>query len=196
MANYCATCGAPLDLRTGWCLNCDTRQSAYGGSDRAVTGAAGLGTAANVSTAGMSPLQLMLLPWKRYADFRGRSTRSEYWRFALGYFGVLVLMLLFGGGLGAATSALGASDDTAASAGVGLATILLILFWLAGFIPSLAVAVRRLHDQDKSGWLYLITLIPYLGGLVIFIFMLLPGTPGPNRYGADPRQGNVADIFS
>ena len=61
------------------------------------------------------------------------------------------------------------------------------LFALATVIPALAVTVRRFHDQDKSGWLILLQFIPYVGWLIVFIFMLLDGTRGPNRFGDDPK---------
>ena len=51
-----------------------------------------------------------------------------------------------------------------------------------------AVQVRRFHDQDKSGWLALMNLIPYLGAIVALGFMLIPGTEGDNQYGVDPLQ--------
>ncbi len=73
--------------------------------------------------------------------------------------------------------------------------ILLGLYGLAVLIPSLAVQVRRFHDQDKSGWFILLGLIPYLGGLVLLIFMCLEGTRGRNRFGADPRDPYGADVF-
>jgi uncharacterized membrane protein YhaH (DUF805 family) len=66
--------------------------------------------------------------------------------------------------------------------------ILLSIVGLALFIPSLAVTVRRLHDQDKSGWLVLLPLIPLVGGIILLVFMLLEGTQGPNRFGPDPKE--------
>ena len=58
---------------------------------------------------------------------------------------------------------------------------------LAFFIPSLAVTVRRLHDTDKSGWWYLISFIPFVGGIILFIFMCINSTPGSNQYGDNPK---------
>jgi len=57
---------------------------------------------------------------------------------------------------------------------------------------------RRLHDRDMSGWFYLLVFIPYLGGLILFVITLLPGTPGENRYGDDPinpDQGQLDQVF-
>ncbi len=72
---------------------------------------------------------------------------------------------------------------------------LMLLFWAGTLIPSIAVTVRRLHDQDLSGWFYLLVLIPYLGGLVIFVFMCIRGTRGPNRFGDDPLDPGNAFVF-
>lgn len=54
------------------------------------------------------------------------------------------------------------------------------VFWLGNILPGIAVSVRRFHDGGYSGWLYLLNLIPSLGGVIVFVFMLLPS----NREGA------------
>ncbi|MCH7629961.1 MAG: DUF805 domain-containing protein, partial [Proteobacteria bacterium] len=63
-------------------------------------------------------------------------------------------------------------------------------------VPSLAVSVRRLHDQDRSGWMLLLMLIPFLGWFALLVLMCLEGTRGPNRFGADPKNPAQADIFA
>jgi len=111
------------------------------------------------------------LPLKRYADFNGRSGRKEYWMFHL------VL--------------LAAAVMCAVLAGIGLGMVAAALLVVATFgliIPYLAVQVRRFHDQDKSGWFALFNLIPYVGWLVVYIFMFLPGAAGDNQYGPDPKM--------
>ena len=71
------------------------------------------------------------------------------------------------------------------------------LFGLVSFIPGLAVAIRRLHDQDRSGWLLLLVFIPILGWFALLVLMLLDGTRGRNRFGPDPKNpGEEADVFS
>ena len=72
---------------------------------------------------------------------------------------------------------------------------LLTLWWLFTIIPNLAVAIRRLHDQDKSGWMILLAFIPFVGGLILLVFMLLEGTRGPNRFGPDPKGAGHGDTF-
>ena len=61
------------------------------------------------------------------------------------------------------------------------------IYYLITLIPGLAVTIRRLHDTGMSGWYILITLIPYIGILILLIFMLQEGTSGPNKYGPDPK---------
>lgn len=73
------------------------------------------------------------------------------------------------------------------------------LAFLGVIIPSLAVSFRRLHDTDRSAWWLLISLIPGIGGLVLLVFCLLPGTNGPNKFGPDPKAsptGDTAAVFS
>lgn len=66
--------------------------------------------------------------------------------------------------------------------------ILAAIYVIAVFLPSLAVAIRRLHDTDRSGWWVLISLVPLIGGIWLLILMVLDGTPGGNRFGPDPKQ--------
>ncbi|WP_166041208.1 DUF805 domain-containing protein [Sphingosinicella sp. YJ22] len=72
---------------------------------------------------------------------------------------------------------------------------LLCLWWLFTLIPNLAVTIRRLHDQDKSGWMILLAFIPLVGGIILLVFMLLDGTRGPNRFGPDPKGPGHTDTF-
>jgi len=71
---------------------------------------------------------------------------------------------------------------------------LYILYVLAVVIPSLAVAVRRLHDTGKSGWFYLVALIPLIGGIWLIVLFATEGDVGPNAYGPDPKRPNSDDI--
>ena len=61
------------------------------------------------------------------------------------------------------------------------------LFFLATFIPSLAITVRRIHDIGLSGWFYLLILIPYIGGLIILVFTLVPSQKNDNKWGPVPE---------
>lgn len=124
----------------------------------------------------------MLMPLKRYADFNGRSRRKEYWMFTL--FTFIVYAVLY------ALMFMGMDYTTGKPGGLGmLAMGLLAIFALGVLVPSIAVAVRRFHDQDKSGWFVLLAFIPFIGGLILLVFMCLEGTRGPNRFGEDPKAG-------
>jgi uncharacterized membrane protein YhaH (DUF805 family) len=132
----------------------------------------------------------MLMPLRRYADFEGRSRRKEYWMFQLAIIiatvALVAVIAIIGGGLD------GMAEGGGLFAGVGL--VLFGLFIVAIFLPSIAVQVRRFHDQDKSGWFVLLNFIPYVGGLIVFVFMFLEGTPGPNRFGPDPKAGERGNM--
>lgn len=78
----------------------------------------------------------------------------------------------------------------------GVPGIVLLIYSVLIFIPNLALAVRRLHDQDKSGWWILIGFIPLIGAIWLFVLYLLDGTPGPNRFGPDPKAPPTSQIFS
>ena len=135
----------------------------------------------------------MMLPLKRYADFSGRSRRKEYWLFVLfETLSILLIGLVTAGVFGGLVNTQAAGEGLFGGLAVGFIIVLLVVA-LALFLPNLAVQVRRLHDQDKSGWLVLIGFIPYVGGLIMFVFMLLEGTKGPNSYGPDPKGQSAVD---
>lgn len=128
--------------------------------------------------------------YRRYVDFQGRSARSEYWWVQL-YF-LIVYAILFA----LMMPGLMASENGGEPGALFMiAALLFAIFALANILPAIAVTVRRFHDQDKSGWFYLLAFIPYVGGIIIIIFMCLKGTSGPNRFGPDPL-GHDADVFS
>ena len=128
-------------------------------------------------------LEWMMMPLQRYADFSGRSRRKEYWFFVLGIFIVAIILSII-------EHILGLSGMVGGVYGP-LTTLLL----LALIIPSIAVQVRRFHDQDRSGWFVLLNLIPFVGGLIVLVFMVLEGTRGPNRFGSDPKDPAGAVAF-
>ncbi|MEG0185552.1 MAG: DUF805 domain-containing protein [Stenotrophomonas sp.] len=122
-------------------------------------------------------MQEMTLALKRYAQFDGRANRREYWMFQLFLFLVSVVLMI-----PVVVAAITQTDWLMVAA-----FVLFGLFWLATFVPVLAVTVRRLHDCNQSGWMYLLAFVP-LGGLVILVFSLLPGTPEDNQYGPVPTS--------
>jgi uncharacterized membrane protein YhaH (DUF805 family) len=112
---------------------------------------------------------------KKYADFSGRARRKEYWMFVL--FNIIISL-----GLTIVDFMIGTYS---LAHGIGL---LGSIYALAILIPGIAVTVRRLHDTDRSGWWILIVLIPVVGPIVLLVFMLIDGTPGPNRFGPSPKE--------
>ena len=151
-------------------------------------------------------MEWMLLPFKRYAEFTGRSRRMEYWMFTLLNVIIVTVLMIVALGAGGAAS-LVQSDAADPSAGLaalfGGTGLLILIYGLAVLIPSIAVTVRRLHDRDMSGWWYLGAIIggmiPFVGFLISIAFLVLlalPGTPGPNRFGPDPKGAGEAETFA
>lgn len=135
-------------------------------------------------------MELMIQPLRKYADFTGRARRTEFWLFALLVFLIEIVFMALLSAVGG--SALMMGDPAAAAAVPTTGAMGAVLFahlavMLALLVPSLAVTFRRLHDTNRRGWWILIGLIPLIGALVLFIFYLLDGTPGPNRFGPDPK---------
>jgi uncharacterized membrane protein YhaH (DUF805 family) len=121
--------------------------------------------------------------FKKYATFSGRAGRSEYWWWALFTFIVSVVLLVPAYVLGITTSPDGGRTP---GAGAIPLIILMIIFYLAIIVPNLALTVRRLHDAGYSGWLVLLGLVPYLGGLILLIFAVLPSSPAGVKYDPVP----------
>lgn len=143
-----------------------------------------------------------LLVFQKYATFTGRSRRKEYWMFFLFniIFSILfaILDLIF--------------DLKLINNSISNTGILGGVYSLVTFLPSLSVAVRRLHDINKSGWYLLLPVAPYIliilgvvlkgatiilsiiGGLTVLglailliVWLATEGTSGENQYGPDPK---------
>jgi uncharacterized membrane protein YhaH (DUF805 family) len=122
----------------------------------------------------------------RYATFTGRARRSEYWIFTLVSAAIALALavvdaLVFGTG---SVTALSGGGSVSAAVSIG---VLSTIYSLAVLLPGLAVTVRRLHDTDRSGWWVLVALVPFVGGIVLLVLLVLEGTRGPNLHGADPK---------
>ncbi len=130
----------------------------------------------------------------KYADFKTRSTRSEYWYFFLAYIILsLVLLIPFIG------TAISATQGGQLADGIGTIPMVFMGIWfillLAMIIPSLAVTVRRLHDIGRSGWWYLIAFIPF-GPIVLLVMACLESQPGTNKWGPNPHELTADDVIS
>jgi uncharacterized membrane protein YhaH (DUF805 family)/uncharacterized membrane protein YeaQ/YmgE (transglycosylase-associated protein family) len=115
---------------------------------------------------------------KKYAVFGGRARRKEYWYFVL--FNIIIIIVL--------TFIDVMTGTYNQQANIGLLSGIYILVVL---IPGIGVAVRRLHDTDRSGWWLLIGLIPLIGGIVLLVFMLQDSKPGANQYGSNPKEATA-----
>jgi uncharacterized membrane protein YhaH (DUF805 family) len=111
---------------------------------------------------------------KQYADFNGRARRKEYWMFVLFNLIFALIAMILDNILGIAMDDIGYGP-------------LYGIYALAVFIPGLAVAVRRLHDIGKSGWMILIALIPLIGAIWLLVLMVTDSNPGENQYGQNPK---------
>jgi len=130
---------------------------------------------------------------QKYAAFSGRASRSEYWWFFL--FTVLggIVLSLIDGVLG---TTIGYNQIIAGKIVHQEIGIIDALFQLAMLVPAIAVSVRRLHDTDRSGWFYLLILVPIIGPVVLIVFFIQQGTNGGNRFGDDPlRPASRGSIF-
>ena len=115
---------------------------------------------------------------RQYADFSGRARRKEYWMFILFYFLIIIAAGFFSFIIG----------ET-------LGMILIGLIALIHFIPSLSVAIRRLHDTGKSGWYLLIGFIPLIGSIIMLVFYCTDSDEGRNQWGPDPKgDGDEGDF--
>jgi uncharacterized membrane protein YhaH (DUF805 family) len=123
-------------------------------------------------------MQWYLAVLKNYVGFSGRARRTEYWMYTL--VSTIITLLLY---------------VLAVVTRSSLFFVLVVLYGLALLLPSLAVLVRRLHDIGMSGWWILIALVPFVGGIVLFVFTLLPGNRGPNKYGDDPKGMPMATPY-
>ena len=104
--------------------------------------------------------------FKNYVNFEGRASRPEYWWFVLAYFIVNVILSII----------------------PKVGTVLSGILALALLIPSIGVAVRRLHDINKSGWWYLLILVPIVGYIILILWFVKPSDNGENQYGERPRR--------
>jgi uncharacterized membrane protein YhaH (DUF805 family) len=107
---------------------------------------------------------------ERYAKFDGRADRGEFWWFVLANILLYVVLGIL----------------------MNVSSIFVVLYVVAAFgllVPSIAVAIRRLHDTNKSGWFLLLALIPLIGGIILIVFYATAGDSGDNQYGAAPLPG-------
>lgn len=115
--------------------------------------------------------------FSKYVSISGRDRRSEFWFFFL----FVTAGYLITGMLDGVLMAMGIFPL------VGLA------FWLGTLLPYCTVSIRRMHDQDKSGWWLLVGLIPLIGWIILIVLLAKDGTAGTNRFGKDAK-GRAAEV--
>ena len=128
-----------------------------------------------------------------WSDYSSRSTVAEYWWYFLfeAILGIplsIVMIVAFVSSFGTSTGADGSPVITSQGlSGPALVTLFLLgVVYVALFLVRLPLTVRRLHDTDRSGWWYFVSAIPF-GGIVLIVFLIGSGTPGPNRWGPVPQ---------
>jgi uncharacterized membrane protein YhaH (DUF805 family) len=109
---------------------------------------------------------------RRYVDFSGRASRSQFWLYVLFYIIIVVIAVV-----------IDALVFNSFEGGIGVLQLLVALIHL---IPSIAISVRRLHDTDRSGWWIFISLVPLIGAIWLLVLYCLDGTQGNNRFGPRP----------
>jgi uncharacterized membrane protein YhaH (DUF805 family) len=108
--------------------------------------------------------------------YRGRASRSAYWWFVL--FEVIAFIVLEAVAIGPLLASHGAPNIAVDLLGlVATAAIIVVV------LTALSLFVRRMHDSDRSGWWFFLSFVPLVGGIVLLVFTVSDGTPGPNRYG-------------
>ena len=127
--------------------------------------------------------------WKKvmlrnYANFTGRARRAEYWYFILGNFILIIPFYVVG--------IVGPFSDSGLLSALGLGVYGLLI--LSTIVPTLAVSVRRLHDINKSGWFYLIGLIPLIGSIILLVWFFTDGDRFTNEYGTDPKNPDEVEF--
>lgn len=123
----------------------------------------------------MNFTQAITSGFQNYSGFSGRACRSEFWFWMLFNFLLIIVAVVIDASL------FGLQPDSL--------PVFQVIVTLALVVPGLAVAVRRLHDIDRSGWWYLINLIPLVGFIIFIVWACTIGTQGPNRFGPDPLSG-------
>lgn len=130
-----------------------------------------------------SALEWYKLAWTRFSDFSGRSRRKEYWWFTLGNAIIAAFIVI-------PAILLSDFDNDELTVPSIILFIVLGAFFLATIVPSLSASVRRLHDTGRSGWWYLIGVIPivsYIGGIVLLVFYFTDSHRTNNQWGVSPK---------
>ena len=134
----------------------------------------------------------LIVPIRRMTDFKGRSRRREFWIFSLALFALWIALFALADTLfpmaeqQAGEALVEDAPPLSEDANTFLMWVGLPLFLFFGWV-HLALSIRRLHDTGRSGWWYLVVLIPWIGTIVGLIWFLQDGQPFETIYGEDPK---------
>jgi len=141
----------------------------------------GVVSAAPAYAGSWNPIVAFRTCLKRYCQFSGRASRSEFWFFVLAEFLLYLVYEVLGFLVGFVLASAGDVGLIVA----GAVCVIFIIIMLALILPYLSVLVRRLHDTGRSGWWFFISWIPFIGSIWLLVLLCLEST-GPNQYGAGP----------
>ena len=187
--NYCSNCGFKPDPLAIICVRCGKPLKGSATNHANNTNHVNVAPQKNNNVHTMG--EAINSCFKKYATFSGRATRAEYWFFAL--FQFLIMLIPLSMMINPLLASI--NDPYYLSYGSGITIYAIgitftILIGFAFFLPALAVTVRRLHDTGKSGWLYFIGWIPYIGSIILLILVCQDSQPGDNQYGNNPKELN------
>ncbi|MDR0608931.1 MAG: DUF805 domain-containing protein, partial [Planctomycetaceae bacterium] len=178
---FCSSCGNPVVRTAQICPRCGSSISKHKQNDHSF--------GEKSVSANIGYFDVL----KKYVEFNGRARRKEYWNFTLinmllsfvyfifvsiisvKIFRTNIEMLERGG------------EEPMFALLLGILLIVYFIFSLLLFLPSLAVMIRRLHDTGNSGWMCLVSLIPLVGVIILFIILIQDSQPGSNQYGPNPK---------
>ncbi len=133
----------------------------------------------------MSFIESVTTCFQKFVTISGRASRAEYWWYMLFYvlceIPIAALLAVY----------IGVKANSSADGGfpiipVVMVTLLICIILFILGIPLLTATIRRLHDTDRDGMWFFIQFIPYIGSIILLVFMCLPSTPGENRFGQNP----------
>ena len=127
----------------------------------------------NKNIKGLNFFEAIIQSLKKFFDFKGRASRSEYWYFQLLFTLTYMPIIVF------------EESEKLEDIIIALAITMIILI-----MPAITVSVRRFHDINRSGWFTLLNLIPYIGWIIVSLMLIRKGIQGKNRFGAYPLKLN------
>ncbi len=197
---FCGNCGKQIEDNQNFCPYCGhrTTKPVYNCSNSTNTGdpqCNNYGYQSHGSQDDVKNYNLVTAyveMFKKYAQFSGRSRRSEYWLAVLA--NCIIIMIAYTVLFIPLICDIVSNGEPSGVSFVVVAVvgIILLIYSFAVIVPVLAMGVRRLHDTGKSGWYMLMSLIPYVGPIILIIFMATDSQSGTNQYGPNPKEQRIA----